>query len=133
MKVTSIKIKVVLALSLFGLLTGCGAKADTEKKIDETLTNMEFTSKSKDVKQGDGLYKYVLSTESKTISQYGVDVTINHATTNKDTITYDVTDIGGMDNINVYLSPDGMRKYSKAYTDEYGKIMTVEQAIKTDK
>ena len=110
----------VTIIACLTLLTGC-MEPEKRTPVEEKLIDLEFTQSKVALEKSP---TYIITTEAKTIiwkdsdTTYGVEIIASKDGSN--TITYDQNEKGEMFERKIHLSPDSIKKYSKAYVNQFG-------------
>lgn len=109
----------VTVIACVTLLTGC-MEPEKRTPVEEKLIDLEFTQSKVALEKSP---TYIITTEAKTIiwkdsdTMYGVEIIASKD--GSDAISYDQNEKGEMFERKIHLSPDSIKKYSKAYVKEF--------------
>ena len=115
-------------VSLLALLFVSGCSSNTSSILEEPTVQTEplenLTMESADVMVL-GTDYMIMTTENRTIKEPKLNISIYQTSADKDTVTYDLYSNGDLDNIDLHLTEEGVKKYSQQYTDAFGVTMKV--------
>lgn len=120
---------VMTSITAILLLAGCQDEPKNLEPIEESIEELEF----RDVVVLLSYYpRYTITTDKQTIVWRSVpeengDVEL-WASDDGDKITYDIDSDGEMYNRKIHLSPEGIKKYSKSYVNEFGENLKLKHS-----
>lgn len=118
----------LVMVSLLALLFASGCSPNESSIFEEPtvqteqLENLTMESADEIVL---GTNYMIMTTENRTIREPKLNISIYQTSADKDTVTYDLYSNGDLDNIELHLTKDGVKKYSQQYTDAFGDTMKV--------
>ena len=120
------KTKKFLLTALFSsilvllLLSGCEELSLNSEKEEALFEKLEFSQEPSLFSDG---HSILITTKERTIIWRDDETTFVMSKDDTNTLSYQKTQNGTIYNQTIHLSPDGLKKYSKAYAEAFGESL----------